>query len=90
MPDPNLLDQIRQVALNVPGTAGVEKLFARNTGLQYHVELHLEVDPEMRVRQAHDIANEVRFAIRRQVSSVADVLVHLEPAPGSTNSENKQ
>ena len=83
MPNPNLLDQIRQVARNVPGTA-------RNTGLQYHVDLHLEVDPEMRVRQAHDIANEVRFAIRRQVSSVAGVLVRLEPVPGSTNSESKQ
>ena len=57
MPDPALLDEIRQVALSVPGTVGVEKLFARNTGLQYHVELHLEVDPEMTVRQAHDIAN---------------------------------
>ena len=90
MPDPNLLDQIRQVALNVPGTAGVEKLFARNTGLQYHVDLHLEVDPEMKVRQAHDIANEVRFAIRRQLSSVADVLVHVEPAPGPTTSQTKQ
>ena len=81
MPDPNLLDQIRHVALNVPGTVGVEKLFARNTGLQYHVELHLEVDPEITVRQAHEIANEVRFAIRRRLNWVADVLVHVEPAP---------
>src|SRR5581483_10408103 len=78
MPDPTLLRQIRQVALNVPGAIGVEKLFARNTGLQYHVDLHLEVDPELSVRQAHDIANEVRFAIRRQLSWVADVLVHVE------------
>ncbi len=90
MPDPTLLRQIRQVALNVPGAIGVEKLFARNTGLQYHVDLHLEVDPELSVRQAHDIANEVRFAIRRQLSWVADVLVHLEPAPRTTASEPKQ
>jgi len=90
MPDPTLLRQIRQVALNVPGAIGVEKLFARNTGLQYHVDLHLEVDPELSVRQAHDIANEVRFAIRRQLSWVADVLVHVEPAPTTTASEPKQ
>jgi cation diffusion facilitator family transporter len=81
MPDPHLVDQIRQVALGSPGVTGVEKLFARNTGLQYHVDLHLEVDPDMTVRQAHDIANQVRFAIRRQLSWVADVLVHVEPAP---------
>jgi cation diffusion facilitator family transporter len=90
MPDPNLLDQIRQVALNVPGTAGVEKLFARNSGLQYHVDLHLEVDPEMTVRQAHEIANDVRFAIRRQLNWVADVLVHVEPAPSLPAAQTKQ
>jgi divalent metal cation (Fe/Co/Zn/Cd) transporter len=90
MPDPNLVDQIRRVALSVPGTAGVEKLFARNTGLQYHVDLHLEVDPEMTVRQAHLIANEVRFAIRRQLNWVADVLVHVEPAPALTSPPNRQ
>ncbi len=81
MPDPHLVDQIRQVALGIPGVTGVEKLFARNTGLQYHVDLHLEVDPDIAVRQAHNIANEVRFTIRRQLSWVADVLVHVEPAP---------
>ncbi len=63
MPDSGLIDQIREIALAVPGVSGVEKLFARNTGLQYHVDLHLEVDPEMTVRQAHDIANNVRFMI---------------------------
>lgn len=81
MPDPSLLHQIRQVALNVSGVIGVEKLFARDAGLQYRVDLHLEVDPELSVREAHDIANEVRFAIRGQLSWVADVLVHVEPAP---------
>src|SRR5581483_2609619 len=47
MPDSGLIDQSREIALAVPGVSGVEKLFARNTGLQYHVDLHLEVDPEM-------------------------------------------
>jgi len=70
--------------------AGVEKLLARGTGLQYHVDLHLEVDPKMKVRQAHDIATEVRFAIRRQLNWVADVLVHVEPGPGPTASQTKQ
>lgn len=86
MPDPTFLNKIRQVALSVAGTVGVEKLFARNTGLQYHVDLHLEVDPEMTVRQAHDIANDVRFVIRRRLTWVADVLLHVEPAPGQNPS----
>ena len=87
MPNSHVIDQIRQTALDVPGVAGVEKLFARNTGLQYHVDLHLEVDPAMSVRQAHDIANQVRFTIRRELPWVADVLVHVEPAPELARSQ---
>jgi cation diffusion facilitator family transporter len=79
MPDRNRLEEIRGVALSVPGVLGVEKCFARKTGLQYHVDLHLEVDPEMTVRASHEIATEVRFRIRERLDWVADVLVHVEP-----------
>ena len=81
MPDPKLMGLIREVAVAVPGVAGVEKCFARKTGLKYHVDLHLEVDPEMTVRESHDIAQRVRERIRDELNWVADVLVHVEPAP---------
>jgi cation diffusion facilitator family transporter len=79
MPDEAEIQQIREVALAVPGVLGVEKLFARKTGLQYHVDLHLEVDPDQTVRESHAIASEVRSRIRREIDWVADVLVHVEP-----------
>jgi cation diffusion facilitator family transporter len=81
MPGEHLMSQVRAEAATVPGVRGVEKCFARKTGLRYHVDLHLEVDPEMTVRQSHDIAHRVRLHIRERLSWVADVLVHVEPAP---------
>ncbi|HYA18358.1 MAG TPA: cation diffusion facilitator family transporter [Bryobacteraceae bacterium] len=81
MPDAGAMMQIRQVALRVPEVAGVEKCFARKTGLKYHVDLHLEVDPEITVRRSHEIATNVRIAIKDALPWVADVLVHVEPAP---------
>lgn len=81
MPEPGKLGQIREVALSVPGTLGIEKCFARRTGLKYHVDLHLEVDPKMTVRESHDIAANVRSAIKERLHWVADVLVHVEPSP---------
>ncbi len=80
MPEENLMMQIRATATTVPGVKGVEKCFARKTGLRYHVDLHLEVDPEMTVRQSHEIAQAVRVRIRETLNWVADVLVHVEPA----------
>jgi cation diffusion facilitator family transporter len=81
MPPESLLDTIRGVALSVPGVRGVEKCYARKTGLQYHVDLHLEVDPNMTVLASHQIATAVRIRIKESLHWVADVLVHVEPAP---------
>jgi cation diffusion facilitator family transporter len=79
MPDEAQMVQIRAAALRVPGARGVEKCFARKTGLRYHVDLHLEVDPAMTVLASHEIARAVKFNIRNELDWVADVLVHVEP-----------
>jgi cation diffusion facilitator family transporter len=80
MPEAGKLQEIKRVALSVPGARGIEKCFARRTGLRYHVDLHLEVDPEMTVRQSHNIARQVKVAVKEMLPWVADVLIHVEPA----------
>jgi cation diffusion facilitator family transporter len=82
MPDQVLMNKVRSVALGVEGVAGVEKCYARKTGLQYHVDLHLEVDPRMTVLVGHEIGGRAREKIKDELDWVADVLVHIEPAPG--------
>lgn len=81
MPDRELTARLRQVALDVPGVRGVEKQRARKTGLQYHVDIHIEVDPGLTVRESHEIARAVKRQVRNELAWVADVLVHVEPAP---------
>jgi len=83
MPERPTIAKIRAAALTVPGVRGVEKCYARKTGLQYHVDLHLEVDPEITVRESHEIATEVRIVIKETLHWVADVLIHVEPAPAA-------
>jgi len=82
MPDDASMATIRATALSVPDVKGVEKCFARKTGLKYHVDLHLEVDPDLTVRDGHEIAQNVRVKVTEQLPWVADVLVHVEPWPG--------
>jgi cation diffusion facilitator family transporter len=74
-----VVDQARAVAAGVTGVSGVEKVFARKSGLRYWVDMHVEVDPQMPVRRAHEIAHDVKDAIRARMPEVADVLVHIEP-----------
>ena len=80
MPDAKLLEEIRRTAMGVEGVRGVEKCFARKTGMQYHVDLHVEVDPNITVRQSHYIGHQVQELLRSSLDWVADVLVHIEPA----------
>jgi cation diffusion facilitator family transporter len=79
MPDEEMMATIRATALQVPGALDVEKCYARKTGLRYHVDLHLEVDPELTVRRSHAIAEEVRNRVKGELAWVEDVLVHVEP-----------
>ena len=87
MPEPAAMDRIRRVGLSVPGALGIEKCFARKTGLKWHVDLHLEVDPAMSVYESHEIATAVKEKIRSEVEWVADVLVHVEPNTLATISQ---
>lgn len=81
MPDDYSMKQIRAAANSVPGALGVEKCFARRTGFKYHVDLHLEVNPDLTVRESHEIAAQVKAQVKKRLNWVADVLVHVEPAP---------
>ena len=79
MPPPQVLDDIRREALAIEEVWAVEKLWARKTGLRYHVDLHLQVDPQMTVAASHEVAGRVRSRLRTLLPNVADVLVHVEP-----------
>ena len=79
MPKAELIERIKTVAIEVPGVEGIEKCYARKTGLQHHVDLHVEVNPRITVADSHEIATNVRAHIRSELPEIADVLVHIEP-----------
>jgi cation diffusion facilitator family transporter len=70
---------IQQAAAAVPGVRLVEKCLLRKMGLYFYVDLHVGVDGAMSVRDGHDIAHEVKNAIRASDPRITDVLVHVEP-----------
>ena len=83
MPSQELTSEILAVARSVPGVQAIEKVFARKTGLQYHVDLHIEVDPTETIAASHAIGGHVRATLKRELPWVADVFVHVEPASAS-------
>jgi cation diffusion facilitator family transporter len=79
-----IVAEVRRISESVPGVAGVEKLTARQSGARFWVDMHLEVDPEMTVRDAHTLAHLVKDVVRSEIPRIADILVHVEPAGDRT------
>lgn len=73
-------NQIRETATTVPGVRGIDKCRVRKSGLSYLVDIHVEVDGSLSVREGHDIAHAVKHTLLSSPHGVSDVLVHIEPA----------
>ena len=72
-------EQILRIALETEGVKSTHKLRTRQIGPGIQVDLHVLVDPNLTVRNGHDIAGAVKERILNEGPDVVDVLVHLEP-----------
>lgn len=79
-PAREMLDDLREHILAVPGSVAYHNFRARRVGDLYEVDLHLQVDPQITVEAGHEIARQVKKAILEKHPEVVEVLVHLEPA----------
>ncbi|EQB62544.1 MAG: hypothetical protein RBG1_1C00001G0123 [candidate division Zixibacteria bacterium RBG-1] len=78
-PSGEVTKQVIQIASQVPGVVGLDKCFVRKMGFDYYVDLHVIVDANLPVREAHKIGHDVKDQLRSQYSKIRDVLVHIEP-----------
>ena len=79
--DSELVQRIRKQAADVPGVRAVEKLWVRKTGLEYLVDIHIQVDAMLSVEEGHRIGHVVKDKLIQESARLRDVLVHLEPYP---------
>jgi cation diffusion facilitator family transporter len=73
-------DEIKRIALSVPGVLGVHNVRTRGSEGVILSDLHIQVDPELHVSVAHEIASQVAAKIEESLHRPADVTVHIEPA----------
>jgi cation diffusion facilitator family transporter len=78
-PPPEIEENVRRVAVLVPGVVGLEKCFVRKVGFRYYVDLHVVVSGDISVRSGHAISHVVEDRVLAGVDHVAKVLVHIEP-----------
>jgi ferrous-iron efflux pump FieF len=77
--DPEVIEGIAAIARGWPGVRGFHDLKTRTAGSRIFVHIHIELDGEQTLRQAHDIGAGLRRAILAAYPQ-ADVIVHKDVA----------
>jgi cation diffusion facilitator family transporter len=73
-------NEVRAVALGVPGVQALDKCRVRKSGLSHLVDIHVRVNGDLTVRAGHDIAHAVKDALLGSAPhAISDVSVHIEP-----------
>jgi cation diffusion facilitator family transporter len=55
------------------------KIRVRKAGYVYFVELHIEVDEHMTVKEANNVASEIEKELKEKNPYIKDVIIHVEP-----------
>ena len=72
-------NEVRAIAAGVSGVRALDKSRVRKSGLDYLVDIQVQVDGDLTVRAGHEIAHAVKDALLASPLRVTDVSVHVEP-----------
>jgi cation diffusion facilitator family transporter len=81
-PGGKVLTVVEQAIARTEGVKTHHAFRARQVGGKVEMDVHVQVDPGLTVRQGHDIASAVRDEVQRADPHVVEVIVHVEPAEG--------
>lgn len=79
VPHDDYFETVKRAALDVDGVLDTEKIRIQLYGPDAHVDIDVEVSPELPVDEAHRISQQVRRRIQKEWPVVRDVTVHIEP-----------
>lgn len=85
--DPALYQAVFDAVNSVDGAGNPHRTRVRRLASFLDIDLDIEVDGRVSVREAHDIAQAVESAIKQRIDNVYDIVVHVEPTGGGEHEE---
>ena len=74
-------DEILQVVKTVPEVIGSHHVRTRGSADFVFLDLHIWMDPDMRLDQAHSISHVVKDRLMTRFPQIKDAIIHIEPPP---------
>ncbi|MDE5813885.1 MAG: cation diffusion facilitator family transporter [Muribaculaceae bacterium] len=72
-------DEITEIIRSVDGVKGLHNLRTRKIGNAIAIDVHVKMDGDLRLTQAHEIASRIERAIRKRYGDESMINVHMEP-----------
>ncbi|HPX62016.1 MAG TPA: cation diffusion facilitator family transporter [Deltaproteobacteria bacterium] len=76
---PDFLNEVSRLAENVEHVEHVHEIRSRRSGQYVIIDLKLDMDPLMTVKQSHAVATQVKRVIFDRYDNVGDVMIHINP-----------
>jgi len=77
--DPGVYNEIFEAASNTKGVKNPHRVRSRQIGSMHMIQIDIEVDGNVSLYEAHEIAHRVEDNIKQRVEKVYDIVVHVEP-----------
>ena len=76
---PDFMEEVKRLAESVTRVEHVHGIRGRRSGQYMIIDLKLEMDPAMTVKDSHDVATQVKKLIFEGFPNVGDVMIHINP-----------
>jgi cation diffusion facilitator family transporter len=76
---PDFIAEVTRLAESVTQVDHVHDIRGRRSGQYMIIDLKLEMDPAMTVKESHDVATQVKKLIFEGFPNVGDVMIHINP-----------
>lgn len=77
--DTNIYHKIIKAVDQVEGAFNPHRIRVRNLANMHLIALDIEVDQDIKVRDAHEISKKVESKLKENIENIYDILVHIEP-----------
>jgi cation diffusion facilitator family transporter len=74
-------DDIKAVVMDIPDIVGCHHIRSRGSADHVFVDLHIWMNPAMRLDDAHRVSHLVKDRIMARYPEVKDAVIHIEPPP---------
>lgn len=71
--------KIMDIVLKIKGVRACHKIRSRGRIDDIYVDLHVQVNPDMHIDNAHQISYLIENTIKSKIPGITDVVVHMEP-----------